>query len=216
MNTIDGDTRAKSSAAVSGRGVGVGVAVAVGVGDGVGVGVCVGSGDAVAVAVRVGAGGGAAVGVGVGVGDGVAVCVGTGVGVAEAVAVGVALGGTVGAAVDVACEAVGRSAVGSRQPFRTAAAATRARIEEARRSMFTMWLRPEVLLGRSAAGSDNDTALEAARYSEAACGLLDRGSRRRPARIDHRARLGTASTELVLEFGANHPDVPGSPARPQE
>ncbi len=182
------------------------------------VGVCVGSGDGVAVAVRVGAGGGAAVGVCVGVGDGVAmaVCVGTGVGVAEAVAVGVALGGTVGAAVDVACEAVGRSAVGSRQPFKTAAAATRARIEEARRSMFTMWLRPEVLLGRSAAGSDNDTALEAARYSEAACGLLDRGSRRRPAHIDHRASPDTASTELVLEFGANHPDVPGSPARPQE
>ena len=133
MNTIDGDTRAKISAAVSGRGVGDGVAVAVGVGDGVAVGVCVGSGDGVAVAVRVGVGGGAAVGVCVGAGDGVAmaVCVGTGVGVAEAVAVGVAVGGTVGAAVDVACEAVGRSAVGSRQPFKTAAAATRARIEEA-------------------------------------------------------------------------------------
>ena len=179
---------------MSGRGVGDGVAVAVGVGAGVAVGVCVGSGDGVgvAVAVRVGVGGDAVVGVSVGVGDAVAVAVavrvGTGVGVAAAVAVGVAVGGAVGAAVGVAGKAVGCSAVGSRQPFKTAAAATRARIEEARRSMFTMWLRPWVLLGRSAAGSDNDTVLEAARYSEAASrGLRERGSRSRPtARLDHR------------------------------
>ena len=166
MNTTDGDTRANTSAAVSGRGVGEGVAVAVGagVGEGVAVEVWVGTGEGVAVGVRVDT---VTAGLGVGVGDGVAVAVRVGTGVGVAVAVGVA-GGTVGAAVGVVCDTVGRSGVGSRQPVKAAAAATRARIEKARRSMFTLCA--EVPLGRSADGSDNDTALQAAGYSETACG----------------------------------------------
>ena len=80
INATEGDTLAKTCAAVSGAGVGTGVGKGVGVEVGVGVGVAVVTsvavGKGVGVAIRTGVG--VTVGIGVAVGDGVTVGVGAG------------------------------------------------------------------------------------------------------------------------------------------